>query len=242
MADSWEEYFRGQPGREEIALADQQRKWREATSSPLWQAAQIAAARGRDDFDPRELLYAVRANDGTSVQDMMYPQAPKNSEFEDAAQYALQKAWEYPTEMGMRMRDTGIRSAQELSKGNLGSAAMLAARTPLAPIIPYAAAGTPHDADDWREDARNAGWTPSGIMAFDIGTDPEAWLTAPVAGPAAFVVPALPFAAGRAARAGLRYGDDALHAARYGRGIPTHLVDEAGDVIRRLRSTPVGAH
>lgn len=244
MADTWGEFVYGDPDRKHKAIIDQQRQWDEAKSSKLWRGLQSMAAHGDPEIDPREILYRLPAAKDQTVADLLSPPTPKPSEFEAAGQWAMQKAWEYPTEMGMRLRDTGVRTIQEAAAGNLGSAALMAGRTALAGPIPYAAAGTPGSPDDWRDDARKAGWSEGGILAADIGTDPEMWLTAPVSGPAAFVVPALPFAAARVAKRGITRADDVLRsvgraadAARYGRGIRTEVVDPHGRIIRRLQNT-----
>jgi hypothetical protein len=54
-------------------------------------------------------------------------------------------------------------------------------------------------------------------------------------------MPGMEVAAGPASRGLSRLGaavGKAGDAVRFGRGAPTHLVDEAGDVIRRLRNSP----
>lgn len=233
MADTWMDWLQGSPDRR-LADVEQQRKdYAQKTASPVWNAL---AAR-RDDaimlpggpVDPREARMAM-------VQDELLPR--RSSDAWDAegavADYALA--------FGQRMRDTGLRSMQEAVQGNWGNAAKMAASTPFAGAVPSLSSGTPGSSDDWRPVARRNGVPEKYIFGLDIATDPEMWVTAPVRGPAAFLAPAIPMAM---AGAGVRRGDDLIRAlgryadsARYGEGAVTHLVDSAGETIRRLRNSP----
>lgn len=208
MADTWSEYLFGSPERRQADIEYQQRQFDAARSSPEYQALRRMAYKGDPDFDPRIDMMHVPTPDGGAVLDTLYPRRSSQA-FDDE-----KAAYDYAMQMGMRLRDTALRGAQELVAGNPLKAAGYGMRAPLAALYPPAASGTPGSPDDWRENARRQGVSEGYIQAFDIGTDPETWVTAPVRGPMAFVVPALPMAAARAA----------------GR------VDRYGDVIRRLRS------
>ena len=240
MADTWGDYLWGSGEQRLADLERQRQQFDAAKASPQFQALRRLAHTGADvDFDPRQALLDVPTPDGGMVRDTLHP-----SRTSDAAadEYA---AIRYVTEMGSRPRDTLIRAAQEATAGNAGNALSLVARAPAATLYPPAAAGIPGAPDDWREHARRQGVPEASITAIDFGTDPEMWLTAPVSGPAAFVLPAIPFAAARAAgRMGSR-ADDVLRAIgrqadqlRYGAGAKTDLIDSSGEVIRRLRNSP----
>ncbi|NCA16956.1 MAG: hypothetical protein EBS90_07905 [Betaproteobacteria bacterium] len=119
---------------------------------------------------------------------------------------------------GGRMRDTAIRSVQELAEGNLSGAADFAKRIIPSSYDPSQVAGGYGQPDDWRQYAG-----PIQGMVLDLATDPLNYVGAGV----------LRGGASRAARAAGSMAD----AARYGRtGIPVHLIDEGGNIIRRLRN------
>jgi hypothetical protein len=133
----------------------------------------------------------------------------------------------------MRPRDTLIKAAQAAGSGDGWKAAELAARAPLSTVYWPAAAGTPDSPDDWRKDASELGISDGNILALDLLTDPETYMALPI-----------PLAAAGKASAAMRAGKAAglargLDAMRYGSGVPAHLVDQYGDVIRRLRNAPV---
>lgn len=241
MAGTWEEYFYGTP---EQAAADS------SARAKAWQALQESRdfqdLRGREPLydpaigrtiDPREVRMAM------ALESMPQNQM-RTTDFGEDAMDAIN----YGMQAGTRMRDTSLRGVQELASGNVLQGVALASRSPLAVFYPPAAAGTPGAADDWRPKARAAGVPESHIMAFDIGTDPENWIAAPVRGPAAFVVPALQYkilktaaqsdAALRAVQAA-RKASQAMDTLRYGRGAPVYL-ERAGETIMRLPNAPGG--
>lgn len=238
MADSWYEWLQGSPESEARDQAIQRAEWERTKASPVYRAlrgmqdtAIYDEARGTT-YDPRELRMNMASNS-------FYPRMGTEAWDDESA------ALDYAASMGQRLRDTGLRSVQEAVKGNLGAAASLAARAPAAAFYPPASAGTPGSEDDWRPVARKGGVPEASIVAFDWMTDPEMYMAAPVSGPAAFIVPAVPFAAAKIGARGLSRADDVIRAvgraadtAAYGRGAPTSLVDDAGDVIRRLRNSP----
>lgn len=241
MADTWQEYFEGSPEQRLADLEYQRAQIEAAKNSPKYKQMRrlVMQDTGDYDFDPREGLWSFPTPDGLQVRDQFEPR--RTTDFGDDMAYGAN----YALAMGQRMRDTGLRGVQELSAGNPLKALELGARAVPSAVFPSLASGTPGSPDDWRERARKNGVSEASIMAFDFGTDPEMWLAAPVAGPAAFVVPALPFAAAKTAgRIGSRADDilrsmgRSLDSARYGAGARADLVDEAGDVIRRLRNAP----
>jgi hypothetical protein len=229
MADNWNEWLTGTPEQQAADWDRSSREYRKIRSSPEYQALRYMQDKGIDSpdrsRDPREMRMAMMA-------DTLYP-----SRTSDAGELVKDTA-DYALAMGQRLRDTALRAEQELQHGNYLNAASLTARTPLAAVYPPAAAGTPGSPDDWRPVARKNGVPDSHILAFDLLTDPETYISAPVRGPAAMIAPALPMLAGRAA---LSRADDVLRVidhARRGRGAATYLVDQSGDVIRRLRNSP----
>jgi hypothetical protein len=238
MADSWYEWMQGSPESEARDQAIQRSEWERTKSQPLYKAlrsmhdtAIYDDARGTT-YDPRELRMNMAANS-------FYPRMGTEAWDDEKA------AADYALAMGQRVRDTGLRSYQELSHGNLGKALELSARTVPAALYPPAAAGTPGSSDDWRPVARKGGVPEAHIMAFDLLTDPETYVAAPVRGPMAFIAPAMPFAAAKLGARGFSRADDVMRAvgraadqAAYGKGVPTQLVDDAGEVIRRLRNSP----
>lgn len=212
------DYFYGSPEQQAAEAAERERKWQETTSSPMYKALGSMADRRMYldgvPFDPREERMAM-------VQDTLRPGL--SSDYARQVQEAPRNVYSAVFETAMRPRDTLIKAAQAMNAGEYGDAAMLGLRAPLSAVYPPAAAGTPYLPDDWREDAKRLGVSPSNIMAIDLLTDPETYLPIPI-----------PFMAARAAMPAAR---GAIGAMRYGRGIPTHLVDEAGNEIRRLMNS-----
>lgn len=236
MADSWYEWMQGSPESEARDKAIQKAEWEKTKGSKLYRAL-----RGADEYyDPQNgTSYDPRAMRMNMAIDAFYPRMGTEAWDDEKA------ALDYVGAMGQRARDTALRAAQEAYQGNYGEAGSLAARAVPAALYPPAAAGTPGAPDDWRAKARANGVPESQILAFDYGTDPEMWMSAPVSGPAAFIVPAIPFAAAKAGARGLGRADKIIRSvgraadqAAYGRGVKTALVDEAGEVIRRLRNSP----
>jgi len=238
MADSWYEWLQGSPESQARDQAMQRYEWERVKADPEYQALRMRHDQGvyvpgrTTSYDPRELRMDM-------ASDAFYPRM--GTEAWDREKEVI----DYALSMGQRLRDTGLRSAQEAVKGNFADAAALALRTPSAAFYPPAAAGTPGAKDDWRPVARKNGVPEASIVAFDWLTDPEMYVAAPVSGPAAFVVPALPFTAAKLGAKGLSKADDVLRAvgraadaAAYGKGVPTQLIDNSGDVIRRLRNSP----
>jgi hypothetical protein len=238
MADSWYEWLQGSPESEARDQAIQQAEWEKTKASPMYAALRRMQDTGIYDqergttYDPRALRMNMASNS-------FYPRM--GTEAWDDEKEAI----DYAMAMGQRSRDTALRAVQEAYQGNYSDAISLAARSPVAAVYPPASAGTPGAEDDWRPVARKNGVPNSHILAFDIATDPETYLAAPVRGPMAFVVPAMPYAAARLGGHGLSKADDVLRAvgraadqAAYGKGVTTQLVDDAGEVIRRLRNSP----
>lgn len=236
MAESWGEYFRGTDEQIEEDRRRRQAEYDKIVSEKTYQVlkrlgeAQVPGSllglKDNQDYDPREIRLAM-------VQDTMRPSPSTDfgKDFGAAADTAgkgLGTAYSAVFETTMRPRDTLIRAAQEYNQGNELEAAKLVGRAPLSMIYPPAAAGTPGSPDDWREGARKLGISEGNIFAVDVFTDPETYMAIP-----------MPFlAAGAVAGKAARYAKPVASAMRYGRGVPTHLVDEAGEVIRRLRNSP----
>lgn len=255
MADTWQEYFEGSPEQRLADLEYQRKQIEAAKQSPKYKEMRRLVMRdtGDYDFDPREGLWSFRTPDGLQVRDQLEPR--RTTDFGDDMAYGAN----YAFAMGQRLRDTALRAEQEFTggigdmargefsrgAGKLASSAALGMRAPLATAFPSLAAGTPGSPDDWREAARKKGVSEAAIFAFDIGTDPETYLTAPIRGPMALAVPAFPMFAARLAGRASRADDilsalgKAAGAMRYGRGVKTEAVDAAGDVIRRLRNSPI---
>jgi len=232
MADSWHEWLTGTPDQQAADWQANTAEYEKAKSSNTYQLLRRLGDTGLYDpqagtsIDPREARMRM-------VADTFYPRRTSD------AWNAEKAAADYAFAMGQRVRDTALRAAQELAQGEVGSAAGLAARTPLAALYPPASAGTPGADDDWRPVARKNGVPEASILAMDVLTDPETWITAPVSGPAAFVVPALPIAAGRAMASKTDDLVRAVDRVRRGPGVATHLVDQSGDVIRQLKNSPL---
>lgn len=225
MADSWDVYFRGTPEQRDDARAERTRVLQNLPNQPIdrvLKAVEDAQRQVKPDwppYDPR----TDRMRLLTAASEM----PPIDTEFKQDRAYvwnnAVSPAYSAVFETGMRPRDTLIRAGQEAVAGHPWEAAKLVARAPASMVYFPAAAGTPGSPDDWREDARNAGMSEAAVMALDIGTDPETYMLTPI-----------PF---RVAGAAFRGAKPMAAAMRYGKGIPTHLVDEAGQVIRQLRSS-----
>jgi hypothetical protein len=235
MADTWSDWTWGSPDRRLEDLEYQRAKWNEKTSSPFYQAFRSMHDEPIWDKE-RGVTVDPRALRMEMVMDELSPRRSSDAFDAEAA------VSDYALAFGQRMRDTGLRAVQEANSGNYGNALGLAMRTPVAGLAPMAAAGTPGSPDDWRPRAAKNGVSPTSIMAFDLLTDPETWITAPVAGPLGYVAPVMPL---KMAGAVANRADDVLRllgrtgdAAAYGRGAPTYLVDEAGETIRRLRNSP----
>jgi hypothetical protein len=223
MADNWYEYFYGSPEQQAAESSERARRHKEITSSPDYRAL-----RGLKDnsllidgrtYDPREIRLAM-------VQDTLRP-GPASDYSRDLREVPG-NAYSAVFETTMRPRDTLIKAAQAANSGEYGQAAMLGLRAPLSMVYPPAAAGTPGSSDDWRDDARRLGVGEANIMAIDLMTDPETYLATPL--------PVI--AAGSVAWRAFRAAGKAGEYARYGRGVPTHLVDGAGEEIRRLLNSP----
>lgn len=226
MAESWNEWLNGSPDRR-LQYMEEQRKQAEAVrASPMYKAMGRMTDHplqfGGDSLDPRESRMAM-------MQDsLMSPVA------ENGAADAVGAAADYALDFGGRMRDTALTSLAEGSRGNYGKAAALAARAPVAGLYPPAGAGMRGQPDDWRAVAEKNGVPSANILAMDVMTDPENWITAPVKGPLAFIAPGMMMRTGGALAS---RADDALRSIGSARrSVPTYLVDEAGETIRKLRS------
>lgn len=238
MADSWYEWLQGSPESEARDQAIQRAEWERTKVSPVYRALRgmhdtpiYDRSRGTT-YDPREMRMNMAANS-------FYPRMGTEAWDDENA------AIDYVSNMGARVRDTGLRAVQEAYQGNYSDAASLAARALPSALYPPASSGTAGSADDWRPVARKNGVPESSILAFDIATNPETYINAPVRGPMAMVVPGLPFAAAKLGAKGFSKADDIMRAvgraadqAAYGKGVTTQLVDDAGEVIRRLRNSP----
>ena len=238
MADSWYEWMQGSPESEARDQAIQRSEWERTKSQPLYKAlrgmhdtAIYDDARGTT-YDPRELRMNMAANS-------FYPRMGTEAWDDENA------AIDYVSNMGARVRDTGLRAVQEAYQGNYSDAASLASRALPSALYPPASAGTVGSPDDWRAAARKNGVSEGNILAFDMATNPESYINAPVRGPMAFVIPGLPIAAAKLGAKGFAKTDDIMRAvgraadqAAYGKGVTTQLVDDAGEVIRRLRNSP----
>ena len=219
MADSWGEYFYGSDETREADRRRRREEYDKAVANPMYRALGMMGDTpleidGRT-YDPREMRYGM-------VADTLHPGA--HSEYASDLASAPGKAYSAVFETTMRPRDTLIKAAQAFNDGDGWRTAELLGRAPVSMVYPPAAAGTPGSPDDWRADARNLGIGEGNILALDLLTDPETYLATP-----------LPF---RAAGAAMRGAKPAANALRYGAGVPAHLVDEAGEVIRRLRNAP----
>jgi hypothetical protein len=231
MADNWMDWLQGSPERRAADLDTQRREYDKITSSPdyQWLKAKrdepIYDRSMRVSVDPRE----VRMN---AVADTLYPR--RSSDAFDAEANAAQYVLDY----GGRMRDTAFASAAAASDGAYGEAARLALQSPFAGAIPPMSAGGIGEPRDWRAAAEKNGVGSGTVLATELLTDPEFYVTAPVAGLKSLVYPGLLMRQGGAL---VRSVDDAIRLmdrARYGQGAATHLVDDAGEVIRRLRNSP----
>lgn len=232
MAETWGDWLQGS-AQQRAADLDRQRKQLEVLrSTPMDRQLKAMGDNpvytSRGGFDPRELRMAA-------MQDQLTPDRTSD------AGTAVSRAVDYGLDFGGRMRDTAFTAVAEAGRGNGLKAAELAARAVGAGAIPSLGAGMRGQPDDWRKIAADNGVHPGTILAYDVATDPENWVTAPVRAPLNMIIPGVGM---RMAGAAGRYGDDLVKAvsraadtARYGSGVPTHLVDEAGETIRRLRSS-----
>lgn len=221
---SFDEWRRGTPQERSDAELEQQRDYDKNYALGTLIARLEGAGRHMDreivprgawtSIDPRELRLEA-------TYDQMQPARPKStgaSRMGDAVYDGLFQTF-------VRPRDTLITAATEANKPDADGwlTAALLARAPLSVPYPQLAAGTPGSPDDWRERARKLGISPGNVMFLDYATDPETYMAVPA-----------PF---KAAGHLVPYAKQAAYAARYGRGIPTSLVDMNGDVIRYLRSS-----
>jgi hypothetical protein len=87
-----------------------------------------------------------------------------------------------------------------------------------APLTGAKVVGGMGEPDDWRQYA-----TPGNARMIEMATDPGSWLPIPSVG---------------AAKNALKAAGPAARAIRYGSGIPTSLIDNNGQIIRQLMSTP----
>lgn len=226
MAESWNEWLNGSPDRR-LSYMEEQRKQAEAVrGNPVYQAmgrmTDWSIPNGDRMLDPREKRMEM-------MQDRLMSPVDQN----EAADLSKATA-DYAVDFGGRMRDTALTAAANASGGDYGAAAGLAGRSLVAGLYPPAGAGMRGQPDDWRVAAEKNGVPAGHILAMDIATDPENWITAPVKGPLAFVAPGVMM---RGAGAAVSKADDALRAINQMRQAakPTYLIDEAGDTIRRLR-------
>jgi hypothetical protein len=151
MADTIYEYWQGEPAQELADLAKQRQDW-ESRKGQYWAY-----------LTPEQRMQVQQNN--------LYP-ARSNEAANDAYNAGL-----YVMDMTSRPRDTLIRSAQELGKGNYGQAGGLALRALPSAVVPGLAAGTMDSPDDWRKHVR-----PGTAMAFDALTDPGTYMGIGMAG------------------------------------------------------------
>lgn len=232
MADSWSDWLSGSPEQRLADLESQRRAFDATRNTPVYQGlgrlGNTEVNTPGYSYDPREMRMAM-------VQDQLAPRRTSDASAMGAS------ALDYALDFGGRMRDTAFTSAAEASRGNGLQAVSLAARAPLAGLYPPAGAGMRGQPDDWREIAKSNGVSPNTVLAYDVATDPENWITSPLKAPFNMVVPGVGM---RMAGMAGRYGDDlaratgrALDMARYGSGAPTYLIDDAGETIRRLKGS-----
>lgn len=198
MADSWGEWLGGDPARRARDLQATGEEFGKVRASPQYQALRGLSVMNFPDrqVDPR----AVRMQ---MAQDALAN--PRSSDAWDAEAAAAN----YLFDMGGRVRDTALKAVHSASDGDLLGAAALSARAPVAALYPPAGAGMRGQPDDWREGAIKSGAHPGWVTAIDLATDPEMYVAAPLKGAAAFMAPALPMMAGKAA---LSRTDDILRA------------------------------
>lgn len=151
MADTYYEYWQGSPAQKLSDMEAQRADW-ESRKGPFW-----------DYLTPEQRMLVQQNN--------MHP-----TRSSDAASDAY-NAGLYVMDMTSRPRDTLVRSAQELGKGNYGNAGALALRSIPSALIPSLAAGTPDSPDDWRKHA-----TPGTALTLDVMTDPGTYLGVGMAG------------------------------------------------------------
>lgn len=233
VADSFYDWLQGSPEKRAEDLEYQNREFAKKKNSPAYRALNSM----RDEpFYERDMRTSIdpRALRMQMVMDELSPR--RSSDAWDAEE----AVGDYAFNMGQRIRDTGIRSAQQFAQGDLAGGAGLALRALPSAVAPNLAAGRPDMPDDWRKVAEKQGVSPGTVMAIEYGTDPEMWLTGGAAlGAARYLLPEMPMMAARYAAKTPGAVLKAIERARYGAGAVTELVDPAGDVIRRLRNTPV---
>jgi hypothetical protein len=151
MAENFYEYWQGSPEQRTADLEAQRADW-EKNKGPYWAY-----------MTPEQRMVVQQNN--------LYP-----TRTSDAASDAY-NAGLYVMDMTSRPRDTLIRSAQELGRGNYGQAGGLALRALPSAVIPQLAAGTMDSPDDWRKYA-----TPGTAMTLDVLTDPGTYMGIGMAG------------------------------------------------------------
>ena len=151
MADNFYEYWQGSP-EQRLSDMEAQRASFEKNKGPFWAY-----------MTPEQRMVAQQNN--------LTP-----TRTSDAASDAY-NAGIYVADMTSRPRDTLVRSAQELGKGNFADAGGLALRALPSAVMPQLAAGTMDSPDDWRKYA-----TPGTAMALDVMTDPGTYMGVGLAG------------------------------------------------------------
>lgn len=151
MADNVYEYWQGSPAQRLSDMEAQRISW-EKNKGPYWAY-----------MTPEQRMMAQQNN--------IYPTrtSDASSDAYDAGMYVM--------DMTSRPRDTLIRSAQELGKGNFADAGGLALRALPSAVAPGLAAGTMDSPDDWRKHA-----TPGAAMTLDVLTDPGTYMGIGIAG------------------------------------------------------------
>lgn len=224
MADSWYDWLQGTPEQGINDLAAQKKQLEDIRASQVDRQLKRLGDRpvytSGGGYDPRELRMAA-------MQDQLTPERTT-----DAGQ-AMAGAANYALDFGGRMRDTAFTAAAEAARGNNALAAQLAARSVGAGAIPSLGAGMRGQPDDWRNIAATNGVSSNAIMAYDLLTDPENWVTSPLRAPLNMVIPGVGM---RMAGAAGRVGDDVLRG--LGRAVDSaRPAYDASDAIRRLRAT-----
>lgn len=151
MADNVYEYWQGSPAQRLSDMEAQRIDW-EKNKGPYWAY-----------MTPEQRMMAQQNN--------IYP-----TRTSDAASDSY-NAGLYVTDMTSRPRDTLIRSAQELGKGNFADAGGLALRALPSAVVPGLAAGTMDSPDDWRKHVK-----PGTAMTLDMLTDPGTYMGIGIAG------------------------------------------------------------
>ena len=223
MADTWAEYLWGSGDQRLADLERQRLELDKIKGSFEYQLYDRLRDQDLNGVDPRAMKMAL-------VADQLYPGRTSDALNHETA------AARYLLEAGERGRDTALMANYALQDGDFSRAASLAARAPVAMFYPPAGAGMRGQPDDWRENARRRGVGEGAILAFDVGTDPETWVTGGFSKlpkgmntVANLAVPVIhQRALGKMARPLSRLID------AY-RNVPA---DEAGSIIRSLRTPP----